>query len=278
MKLNLSRRVILLVGPSGSGKSYSIAYLAKLCQEQGKRIVIVDRDRGLEQAIAEVGADPQLIDYRLADGWERVDETMADVMGDNRLVYQPLGEGDWLVFEGLGRLWDLAQQYYSQQVYGHDPARHLMDLRIDAEQRIAAGETGDKTATQLRQAAGAYSGFEGRTEWSVIKLIHNDRVFDRAILGGEFNILSTANAEPLAQNDTTPENPLKALGMKPDGEKGHAKRHYTIVYCQQQQGKYTWRTDMGGAGKDRGKPLFKPVDMTGVGFVQSYLRAIGGVI
>jgi len=119
---------------------------------------------------------------------------------------------------------------------------------------------------------GQWNGFEGRTDWPLIKRMHNQRIRDRAVFDGDFNILGTTNMDPVGEETAHKYPKWSALGRKPRGEKGNEDRYDTLVVAELKKNKFTWRTDLGnGKGKDRGgRELVKDVDFTDQGFVQSY--------
>lgn len=281
LDLALNREVVLLGGDQGTGKSYSIVMLVLDALESGHKVMVVDRDRGVSKALREVwgdGAPPENLDYRLAKSWHVIPQAVSDALNT-------LGTGDWLCFEHLGRLWDFAQTEYSRHVYGLDVSQHLMALNAEARATMAAlgVNTRDEDKTKRREAneilaqKTAFSGLDGRTDWSVIKRMHNDDVIDRAILEGSFNILSTTSMTPILKDEVERGawKMFHGILSRPEGEKHNVFRHDTIAICYKRDGRFLWRTDMGGgAGKDRGRPLFRDIDFTSKGFVSSYLNTI----
>lgn len=281
LDLLTTREVILAVGGPNTGKSYSVAKLVQDGQTQGFNVVVIDRDRGLAKAIKEVcGTLPENLEYFLATTWARVDDGV-------RYAFGTLGPGDWLVFEMLNSLWDFAQTEYSRRVYG-SLTEHQMALRADAQQLINSQgldlRSDNKGKRQEAQAVVsrkmAYSGMEGRTDWSVIKRMHNDDVIYKAIIEGSFNILSTTSLSSISDDEKV-DPKWEIFGkssVRPDGEKSITHRHDTIILLTRRakDGRYFWRTkQVGGAGKDRGgRPLFQDIDHTDVGLVASYLQTI----
>ena len=275
------REIILLCGGQGSGKSYSVVKLIEQGEKEDFNVIVIDRDRGLKKAVKEVfgkNIPDNLLDYFVCTTWAKVEEGIT-------AAFNMLTPNDWLVFEHAGRLWDLAQTTYSEFVYGEDLTAHLLALRADAQAAIrAAGvdlrsKDKDKRSRANKEVAQsmAYSGMEGRTDWSVIKRMHNNNVFDKAILEGNFNILTTTALTPLMDMDVSanrwPE--FHKLGQRPEGEKHNVYRHDSIVIAENKGSSRTWRTDLGaGGGKDRGRDLHRNIDFKGKGFIESYLETV----
>lgn len=271
----MDRECILLAGAPGSGKSDTIVRLALDLQDTGNSLVVIDRDRGVAKAVKEIcgGAKPENMTYFLAKTWQRVDDGIT-------FAFQNLTVGDWLCFDMLGSFWDFAQNEYARMVYGEELTRHVLLKRADAEleiqQAIASGktvpDTGPGGKAAIRAQAVGYSGLEGRTDWSLIKRMHNDEVVEKAILHGEFNVLATTSLTPI-DNDAAHKWPLfKVAQKRPEGEKHNIHRFDTIVFAAREKEGFLWRTDLGGGiGKDRGRQLYRDVPYDDIGFVASYL-------
>lgn len=267
--LETSREVIMMVGWPATGKSLSIVRLA--LDNPDKKVMVIDRDRGVSKAVREVCKKPPTnLIYRLVKTWD-------DVLGCINESFDILGEGDWLAFDQIGRLWDLAQSEYSRMIYGEELTNHILTLRAEVEKVIRAADLGTKSreATSARARDTGFQGLEGRYDWPLIKRMHNDDVFDRVILDGNFNVLSTNSLSPLTDDDLKKKRyPMwQNIQARPEGEKHQVYRHDTIAVAYKTDGGYFWRTDLGGGeGKDRGRPLARDVDFTNTGFVRSYLE------
>lgn len=277
------REIIMLCGGHGSGKTWAVVKLIEQGEKEGFNVLVIDRDRGMTKAVKEIfgkNLPESLVEYYVCTTWSKVEAGMND-------AFKLLTPGDWLVFEHAGRLWDLAQTTYSEIVYGEDLTEHLLALRADAQQAIEAAGAGLRSKDKEKRSRAnkevaqsmAYSGMEGRTDWSVIKRMHNNNVFDRAVLEGNFNILTTTALTPLMDEDISkhrwPE--FHKLGQRPEGEKHNVYRHDSIVIAENKGKTRTWRTDLGaGIGKDRGRKLFRDIDFMDKGFVKSYLETVNG--
>lgn len=277
--LELVERILLCAAP-GAGKSDSIVRLALDLKETGHKLVVIDRDRGIGKAIKEIcGEKPDNMTYFLAKSWQRVRDGV-------HYAFDNLGPGDWLCFDMLGPLWDFAQNEYARMVYGEELTDHILLLRADAQKEmdrlgVSTRSTDNKAKSEANKVVSAsmqYSGMEGRTDWSVVKRMHNDDVMDRAILQGDFNVLGTTSITPLSEQDVTKWPLFKVIQKRPEGEKHNIHRFDTIVFSERNKDEFTWRTDLGGGtGKDRGRALARDIDFTGVGFVKSYLEFHGAI-
>ena len=273
LNLALDREVILVGGGPSTGKSLSIVRLAQAGLEQEFNVVVIDRDRGVAKAVKELiklgefDGVPENLDYFIANSWDKVTE------GINH-AFNNLGPGDWLCFDMIGGLWDLAQDEFTRLVYEETGANKLLALRAEAEELVRSSGKSGKDATSERARGVGFEGLEGRYDWPLIKKMHNADVRDNAILNGEFNIFATTAMQPLqdGQADKDKWPMFASLGRRPEGEKNNVHKFDTFLLVKKTDAIYTWSTDLGGGqGKDRGRELVRSVSYTGQGMVGSYM-------
>ncbi len=281
LDLFMDRESLLMGGGQGSGKSHAAVKLVALGKELDFNVVVIDFDKGFAKEVQyQLGKQPDNLEYFLAKDWSRVKDGID-------YAFEHLGPGDWLVFEMLNSMWELAQDQYVNDVYHGDIGDYLRQLRADAEREIdalrAAGKlvtnkkdvdskTGKKTKQSVQQQAVAYGGLQGRTDWFPIKRMHNKDVREKAILKGDFHLLGTTALQALEQFEAQSWPEWTNLGRRPSGEKTNCYKFDTIVVAYNKGREYFWRTDMGnGKGKDRGgRELVKDIDITDEGLIASY--------
>ena len=268
LNLALDREVILVGGGPSTGKSRTIVELAIAGLEQEFNVVVIDRDRGIAKAVKELcdGTVPENMDYFIANSWEKV-------MQGVHHSFDILGPGDWLCFDMIGGLWDLAQDEFTRLVYEESGADKLLALRMEAEELVrTSGKKGGDASSERARGVG-FEGLEGRYDWPLIKKMHNSDMRDNCILNGEFNILSTTAMNAMQDTDKAKWPMFSSLGRRPEGEKNNVHKHDTFALVTQSDGKFAWSTQISqGQGKDRGRELVRNVDYTDVGFVASYLE------
>ncbi len=270
---------ILAFGGQASGKSMNVVYLAHQLQEEGHKLVVIDRGNGIAKAFKEYGMKhkvplPKNIDYILVNEWEDIENGIALAMDPE----DGLKPGDWLVFDEAGKIWDLAQSTYTQRVYGESVSEHTLAARAAAEAKVKHDKIdtttveGNKAARVERQKGTMYTGMDGKLDWPFIKRIHNDECFDRAIVSGRFHIL-TLTAATWSDDDEHSSwwKDFDFIKSRPVGEKNHIFRHDSIVYVEKAgNGEYYWRTALGGSKhKDRGYPKASEEIFTDIGLVAS---------
>ncbi len=277
LNLALDREVILAASGPGTGKSISIVKLAIMGLEQEFNVTVIDRDRGVAKAVkelikkGEIKDVPENMDYFLVNTWDKVIEGVDH-------AFNNLGAGDWLCYDMIGGLWDLAQDEFTRIVYEESGLDKLMALRQEAEEVIRAKGISKKEQSSERAKAIGFEGLEGRYDWPLIKKMHNGDVRDRGILNGEFNIFSTTAMKPFqdGQQDKDKWPMFATLGRRPEGEKNNIHKHDTIVVCEKRDDGWFWRTDLGGGqGKDRGRELVRGMEFTDMGLIESYLQYHG---
>ena len=254
------REKILLFGGTGTSKTYSLISLALSFPDN--RLAVIDPDDGFAKVLDELGGEKAFpnIDYYPAHTWDEIYAAYIEIVGY-------LGQGDWLGIEKLGKLWDSAQNYYSAITFSETAVEHLLG-------KIEDGRT---------PKAG---GFEGETEWPVIKRLHNELVVDDMVARHDFNVFATAEAKELTFRDREAAEKSKLMrdflaifapvGVKPEGEKHNAGRFDTIAYATTDEvpgpGGKRVSTYSARVLRDRGRTMTKAVDLdtTNLGFWGAY--------
>ncbi len=282
LDLFMDRESLLMGGGQGSGKSHAAVKLVALGKEVGFNVVVIDFDNGFAKEVKyQLGKQPDNLEYFLAKDWSRVKDGID-------YAFKNLGAQDWLVFEMMNSMWELAQDQYVEDVYHGDIGDYLRQLRADAEEEIEAlrgagkivkgnptdieKKQGKKTAQSVQQQSVSYGGMKGRTDWFPIKRMHNRDVREKVILKGDFHLLGTTALQALEQFEAQSWPEWTNLGRRPSGEKNNVYKFDSIIVAYNKGGSYFWRTDMGnGKGKDRGgRELVKDVEITDEGLIQSY--------
>lgn len=245
------REKILLSGEANTSKTLSLVYLAILYPDS--KVVIFDPDDGVAKVIDELGVElPNLTVIPVSTDWK-------ELMANYQMAKGVLTEKDWLCFDMLGRFWDLAQQYYSIYVFGQSPIEHLMELK--------------KQAGKV-----AFGGFEGLTDWTIIKRLHNEQLMDDAVIRSPFNVMCTTSVRQFLPVEKVPKTGMLGIyaeefGIKPEGEKHLMYRFDTqaVVY-RKKEGTYHFRLV-----RDRGRhiDLKQEFDITGKNFMQVYAEHRG---
>ena len=275
--LNRNRRVILVFGLPGCGKSDSVVRLVNRAKELGKNIAILDADRGLAENFEEQGftEDPEHLDYFLIDSWEKLIEARDYVLA----AYD---EGDWVVIENAYKIWRMARAAYILQTYGMTESEFGEHKQQEAVAQIEEffnqpqnmgvdrqSEEGVRQARRIRSKVMQFEGLDGRTEWPKITNKYFEAL-DPLFMSGTFNILTTTWAQRLDGSDLEEDPQWMGVNFRPQGQKGLVGMHSTLARLYRNDGVYYFDTDLNDATKDRGKPSFKAIPISDVGFVDAY--------
>lgn len=248
------REKILLVGDSNTSKTYSLISLAILMPD--KRIVVFDPDDGTGKILGELGLSqedlPNLTIVPVRADWKKLIE-------DYQAIKRILTPDDWLCMDMLGRFWELAQLYYSEEVFGQDPIEHILALKRQSQRTD-------------------FGGFDGLQDWSLIKRLHNEKIMDDAVLWSPFNVMATTSVGQFLPVEKVPKTGIKGVyamefGIKVDGEKHNIYRFDTqAVMYRTREGGYRFRLV-----RDRGRTvnMQQEFDITGRSFFEVYAEYRG---
>jgi len=247
------REKILLIGDNSTSKTFSLVSLA--IHFPDRRVVIFDPDDGCNKILGELGLEDSLTNLTIVP----VRADWKGLLDTYQMVKEQLTPQDWLCLDMLGRFWDLAQLYYSEQVFGQDPLDHLLNLKKQA-----------KTVN--------FGGFDGLQDWSLIKRLHNEKLMDNAVLWSDFNVMATTSVGQYLPVEKVPKVGVQGLlaskfGIKADGENHNVYRFDTIaVLYRKKEGGYWF-----GLVKDRGRTVEvdKEFEITGKSFVDVYMEYRG---
>jgi hypothetical protein len=243
------REKILLAGDSNTSKTMSLVSLALL--NPNRKVYLFDPDDGTRKLMAEFGLTaelvPNLVIFPVRSDWKAF-------IDNYTLVKSIAHPEDWICFDMLGRFWDLAQQYYSNVVFGVDPIDHLMNLKKQAQ-------------------AVNFGGFDGLQDWALIKRLHNEKVLDDAVIYSDFNVMATTSVAQYLPVEKVPTVGIASIyaqefRVKPEGEKHNIYRFDTqAMMYRKPTGTYHFRLV-----RDRGRAtdVKQEFDITNKSFWEVY--------
>lgn len=223
---------ILLGGGTNTGKSLNLITTA--VNNPDSKVYIFDPENEIPNLLNDMGLElPNLTVKLVTKDWSRFKK-------DYNEAKENLGEGDWCCFDMMGVYWDLAQNYFSFSVYGESPAEHIVALRKAAEKAD-------------------FGGFDGLTDWTVIKRLHNEDIIDDAVRWSPFNVLATTTLTDYAARAKVPQTGVEGLlvdefGKKLEGEKHNIYRFRTIAILYEKGGKFLYKVI-----KEKGKKMERPL-------------------
>ena len=219
------RQRIMLAADSGCGKSHAALSFAEeqLLEHPDATIAVIDCDDSLEEIL------PKFPDVaaKLTVGGKRHNwwmiQSYNDLLTAATKVQQMLHAGDVLIFEGLERGWEIAQDYYSEQVFGKSPAEHLMSIR---ESRVAASKLDSPVSYDIAR------------DWPTIRKLWRNEILVPLTTATSFHIVATTAAKEIvllsADRSVYNVSPFirgiyGEMGAAPEGEKHDTKRFSLAV-------------------------------------------------
>jgi hypothetical protein len=226
------RERIMVIADSGAGKTHAALSVADelLMEKPDAKIMVIDMDDSLEDLLPKFpDVAPHLNRKPGPDrNWFLV-STYEELLACVDKAKTRLGTGDILIIEGLERGWELAQDYYSQEVYGHSPAEHTTSIRkmnVEGANSLDAG------------SALKASTFDVARDWPSIKKFWKSEILIPLTTATMYHIVATAASKPLVNLNESKgiwnADPyiraiFQPVGVIPEGEKNDIKRFSTIV-------------------------------------------------
>lgn len=241
---------ILLYGGAGTGKSSAAFQIARFYQQTGTEgtIHIADTDSAAER-MKEGGYKDldNVIIYPCYD-WE-------DLL---QFTTMPFGVRDWLVVDFISSAWQMVQNYYAEEVFGHDMANQIMYTRARIEE-INKSSSKEK-APQALDPWKDWPSINGRYLGWLSSLYARNRV----------HLLATATPKDLTDQTPSAVAALtRSVGVMPAGQKELVFQFHTVLYMQKMSGKYLYTSI-----KDRER--LEVYGHENVRFPISYLAEIAG--
>ena len=242
------REKILVGGDTNTGKTMAIIHTAIAYPDS--KVVAYDAEGDIALTLEDMGvAPPNLTVIQVKPDWNQFVDSY-------RSYKAQLSPTDWMCFDMMGVFWELVQMYYSRRVYGESPSEHILKLK-----------------EQSKRAD--FSGFDGLTEWPLIKRMHNEDIFDDAVRWSDFNVLATTSLTDFSPKEKIPQKGYdyimaREFGKKLEGEKHNRYRFRTVVilYYDVEAKKFMFKIV-----KKKGDYLEMPLpeyDFTGKTFIQVY--------
>jgi hypothetical protein len=188
----------LLFGGGGAGKTNTVLNIMSHMPEGMMHVIDTDYSMPYDRALATDFADIiDRVDVNVVDTeWDPFCEGLADTVGRG----DP--EIDWLVLDTISPSWESVQNWYLEQVYGHDLPAHLIELR----------------KTYADDLKAYHKALTEDMNWSAVKKEYGRRVWI-PIRNWKGNLIICAEAKSVGRDDNDETRMLYGpLGFKPTGE------------------------------------------------------------
>ncbi len=244
-----ARERILAFGGAGSGKTHdwlSIANRYAVAAREGRplgRFYVIDSDFTVERSMEAYPGVEEVVEFRTTPEWGDYTEAID-------LFTKKVTRFDWLVFDMVSPMWEMAQESYIERIFKKDM---------------------DEFYVQHREAAKKGGAMDGFKDWSVINKIYKMGVSNH-LLRCQGHLFATAGATPLSGDLDSKE--MKAIyarfGVKPIGQKHLSHQFHSVLWKQAPKTNEWTLTTI----KDRAREsmLGKAIN----DFADDYLVGIGG--
>lgn len=250
-----SREAILVYGRESSGKSFQVFSIAEHTADN--HFFVIDNDDapsynlGLETDFTHLADRFTVTEIDRSD-WEAHLDCIERYTADVANLPDP--SNCWLVVDSATPMYDMSQEWYTEQVFGKDMATFFMDARLKLERE--RGDKKDKLET-----------FDGWKDWTVIKAQY--RRWQSAVRRWPGHVYLTCETKGLSDlDDKTVKKLYQSLGAKPAGDKniGHTTR--TVMLFEKDRREWTMTTV-----KDRYRDILEDEPLHD--FALDYLRDVG---
>jgi len=260
---------ILVMGITGSGKSYQWLKLARALLPTGARFRVIDTDNAIPFMLHTQFQDllpenkgnvyvHQAADwpnYKLGISWlKRKDITkeqadyLAALEPSVLQDYQknPVSLNDWTIIDMADNAWRTVQSYFVTEVFGDDPGDYFLMIRKEMEQglrKTARGQMPKSTITE---------GLDGWKDWGVINKLYDDWMLP-IVYQIHTHVYATTKVDKLDMSTEKDPEILQLfgeLGYKPAGQKALGHQMHTLFLFIPGRDKWLITTvkDRGGRG------------------------------
>jgi len=280
---------ILVMGITGSGKSYQWLKLAEDLKPTGARFRVIDTDNAIPYMLEtqfpslkpEDGGNvfvhqaADWLEYKLGVKWllrkplssTEVDQLKASepwVLEDYKSG--PPKPSDWTVIDMIDNAWKTVQSYFVTEVFGDEPGQYFLMVRKEMEAGFRKTKKGDMPQSAITE------GLDGWKDWAVINKLYDDWMLP-IVYQIHTHVYATAKVEKLEpRTDKDPEvlTLFGELGYRPAGQKSLGHQMHTLFLFV--PGKDSWYIT---TIKDRaGRGYFSKVKLTSL--YTQYLVAKAG--
>lgn len=232
---------ILVLGITGSGKSYQWQSMARFLFSTGAKFYVVDTDNDINYML--VNQFPDLLPANggnvfvfPAHDWEEYEGVVNYI--SNNLKPKPI---DWIIVDKINHAWDTVQRHFINSVYDKDMGEYFLDIRRKLEAQHAVD---GKNKSLVKEA------LSGWMDWPVINALYNEWIAP-IVYQVHCHVYATTDADKLSKEDDNVEilNLTGALGLKIDGQKKLGGQFHSIFLYKTNGKKWQIRTIKDRAGR-----------------------------
>jgi hypothetical protein len=232
---------ILVMGITGSGKSYQWLKLASDLRESGAQFYVIDTDNDITymlytqfpECTPENGGNVHV--YPAYD-WPQYKTAFEAIRKAN-----PRPQ-DWIVVDKINHAWSTVQRYFIKEVFKDNMGEYFLMVRKKMEE---AKKKGDKTDASISTEA-----MDSWIDWPVINNMYADWIAP-LVYQTQCNVYCTTDVEEISKKEKNAE--IKEMfgnyGVKPAGQKNLGGQFHTIFLYLPGRGKWYIKTVKDRAGR-----------------------------
>ncbi len=264
---------ILAIGRAGSGKTYNWLTIARWLPKS--TFHVLDPDDGVVSVWESEFPDVQNIKYYFTPRWlgdiEQTDPNCwyGSVVGAFAKIKQEVKDGDWVVPEHMGMMWENVQSGFTDEIFEQDIGLYFLERRKAMEQ--AKRQPGSK-----KKEPPGLQAFDGWKDWVVINKLHNADFVTAMCYELPVNVYMTSSASIQNQQLATKEDSdlrdfYKGTLVRVDGQKHIPFKVHTVLLVAGDPESGFFMTTF---QKDRGRKWIKSVPVKN--FAKQYLVGVAG--
>jgi hypothetical protein len=236
---------ILVYGQPGTGKSYQFLKVAQFVAPA--RCYVLDTDDAYPRMLDTDFRDMGNVEVYPVFEWDDWKAAVTDVLATRA---KP---GDWICIDRADVLWEAAQDYFIQQVFGE--------------------ETGDfflRARKEIEQSKNKLTPLDGWKDWGIINRVYRQLWVKLIMPNMPANLyVATTATQVEKQDEQEVQETFSFLGVKPGGQKHLPYGMHTILYLDRI--KDGWRMT---TVKDRGRKYLDKQKL--VSLPHQYLIGVAG--
>jgi len=219
---------ILVYGQPGTGKSYQFLKIAQFVAPA--KCYVLDTDDAYPRMLDTEFKSLNNVEVYPVFGWE---DWQSAVTG----VIAKASPGDWICVDRADVMWQAAQEYFVEKVFGEEPSDFFIHARREYEQ------------TKKDDPKKKFVPLDGYKDWTIINRVYR-RLWNRLIMPNmPANLyVATPAAQIEKQDQQEVQETFSFLGIKPEGQKHLPYGVHTILYLDRVR--ESWRMT---TVKDRGR-------------------------
>lgn len=234
---------ILVMGITGSGKSYQWLKLAQDLKDSGAKFYVIDTDNDITYMLYTQFPECASTNGGNVFVYPAYDWPQYKAAFDAIKKANPKPQ-DWIVVDKINHAWSTVQRYFIKEVFKDNMGEYFLQVRQKMQKAKDAGTAGKKESV-------ATEGLDGWMDWPVINNLYNDWIAP-LVYQVQCNVYCTTDAEEIDKKERNAE--IKQMfgqyGVKPAGQKNLGGQFHSIFLFLPGSDKWYIKTVKDRAGRE----------------------------